>query len=142
MGHPYIASLWLGSLWGYLCLKRLEHCLPGFVLSVARLALISVNKGFHCYLRTCTHFCVWRGSMLYKAFVLYFMDPIQIITNKSNSGEGCELRLSRKKKIFAKFCSKFLYLYTSICDNQIAPSNNTSSKNIFQIDINRCKTLK
>ncbi len=78
VGPPYIASPWLGSFWATRAWKGLNIALTGFVMCVARLAWFWLTNGS---IVLCAHFCAWRGSMLYKAFVLYFMDPIQIIAN-------------------------------------------------------------
>ncbi len=75
MGHPYIASLWLGSL----ALKR--SCLNGLLrrslaLFVARLPpsfwnrLTKGSKGPFVILYA--HSRVWMGSMIYKAFCLVY----------------------------------------------------------------------
>ncbi len=75
VGHPYIASLWLGfPICEALAPKSvLRQSLALFCLLPGHKLWISVNKGvkgFLCYL--CAHFCVWRGSMLCKAFCLVF----------------------------------------------------------------------
>jgi len=86
VGHPYITSLWLGfPICEALTPKRVLHCslalfclLPGYYK-----LWISVNKGVQgslCYLHP--HFCVLKGVIAIQGiFVLYFMDPIQIIAN-------------------------------------------------------------
>jgi hypothetical protein len=77
VGHPYIASLWLGfSICEALKPKRvlgsslaLFCLLPGYFQAFG----FSVNKGVQrsfCYLRT--HSRVKMGSMLYKAFCLVY----------------------------------------------------------------------
>ncbi len=78
VGPIYIASLWLGSLLGDSRLKGLEYRWRGFVLHVARLALISADKGL---IIIYAPILMIEGGQCYKAFVFYFMDPIQIITN-------------------------------------------------------------
>ncbi len=78
VGHPYLTSLWLGSpICDVLAPKRvLRRSLALFCLLPGYKLWILVNKRVKwslCYLHT--HFCVWRWSMLYKAFCLVFHGP-------------------------------------------------------------------
>ncbi len=77
VGHPYIASLWLGfSICEALAPKRVLHrslalfcLLPGYFQAFEN----SVNKGGSKVPLLFTRPCrVWRGSMLYKAFCLVY----------------------------------------------------------------------
>jgi len=77
MGHPYIASLLLGSL----ALKRLRlkgvlrcslalFCLLQSYFQASENRLTKGSKGPFVTLRV--HYHVWMGSMLYKAFCLVY----------------------------------------------------------------------
>ncbi len=87
VGHPYIASLWLGFLFARR--SRLKgFCVIAWLCSVCcqatfKLFGFSVNKGFKgsfCYFM-CPFLCFLWGQCYTRDFVLYIMDPIQIIIN-------------------------------------------------------------
>jgi len=86
VGHPYIASLWLG----FLALKRsrlngvLRRSLALFCLlpSYFQASENRLTKGSKVpFVILCAHSHVWMGSMYTRHFVLYIMDPVQIIAN-------------------------------------------------------------
>jgi len=80
VGRPFIASLWLGSLRCDLHLKGFEcRCLALFCMCC------QASFEFH-YQRVCLGLtrpfsCLKGVNAIQITCVLYFMDPIQIVTN-------------------------------------------------------------
>ncbi len=113
VGHPYIASLWLGfSICEAFTPKRVLRrrlalfcLLPGYFQAFDNLVNQRVQRSL-CYLRA--HSRVWRGSMLYKAFCLVYHG------SHSNNREHIH-SFWKLQKIFDMPNTKFFNICTGIC---------------------------